>query len=245
MVVAWVSERAVGQLRPGAVGHARLVTGEVVDGTVRYVSRVAEPKTRTYRIELEIPNPDYAIPAGMTTGLTLPLESVASHFISPSLLSLDEDGALGVKVVDSGGRRALRPGHDRRVGGGRSEGRGPAAGSDADHGRPRLRVPGRDRDPGPRGRVGRRRLVVISLINAALGRPRTVLLLLILILVTGSVAYVTIPKESDPDINIPLIYVSMKHDGISPGDAERPVAAPHGERAARHRERQGNTRVRL
>ena len=83
-------------------GHARLVTGEVVDGTVRYVSRVAEPKTRTYRIELEIPNPDYAIPAGMTTGLTLPLESVASHFISPSLLSLDEDGALGVKIVDSG-----------------------------------------------------------------------------------------------------------------------------------------------
>ncbi len=102
VVVAWVSERAVGQLRPGAVGHARLVTGEVVDGTVRYVSRVAEPKTRTYRIELEIPNPDYAIPAGMTTGLTLPLESVASHFISPSLLSLDEDGALGVKIVDSG-----------------------------------------------------------------------------------------------------------------------------------------------
>jgi multidrug efflux pump len=65
-----------------------------------------------------------------------------------------------------------------------------------------------------------------SLIEAALERSRTVLLTLALVLIAGSVAYVTIPKESDPDVNIPIIYVSMTHEGISPEDAERLLVRP-------------------
>ncbi len=60
-----------------------------------------------------------------------------------------------------------------------------------------------------------------GIINAAFSRPRTMLSLLVLILIAGTVSYITIPKESDPDINIPIIYVSMSHEGISPDDAER------------------------
>ena len=67
---------------------------------------------------------------------------------------------------------------------------------------------------------------MIGIIQAAFSRPRTVLLLLVLILISGTVAYVTIPKESDPDIDIPIIYVSMTHEGISPGDAERLLIRP-------------------
>jgi len=67
---------------------------------------------------------------------------------------------------------------------------------------------------------------VIGIIKAAFSRPRTVLLLLALILVSGTVAYINIPKESDPDIDIPIIYVSMNHEGISPGDAERLLIRP-------------------
>jgi len=67
---------------------------------------------------------------------------------------------------------------------------------------------------------------MITLIVAALSRPRTVLLLLALVLIAGTVSYVTIPKESDPDIDIPIIYVSMSHEGISPGDAERLLIRP-------------------
>ena len=66
---------------------------------------------------------------------------------------------------------------------------------------------------------------MIGIIKGAFSRPRTVLLLLVLILISGTVAYVTIPKESDPDIDIPIIYVSMHHDGISPEDAERLIRA--------------------
>ncbi len=64
------------------------------------------------------------------------------------------------------------------------------------------------------------------LIHAALDRSRTVLATLVLILIAGAYAYVTIPKESNPDINIPIIYVSMTLDGISPEDAERLLVRP-------------------
>ena len=63
-------------------------------------------------------------------------------------------------------------------------------------------------------------------IDAAVSRARPVLLVLTLVLVAGSIAYVTIPKESDPDIAIPIIYVLIPHDGISPEDAERLLVRP-------------------
>ena len=65
-----------------------------------------------------------------------------------------------------------------------------------------------------------------ALIDAALGHARTVILTLVLILVAGTVAYVEIPKEAEPDINIPIIYVSISHEGISPEDAERLLIRP-------------------
>ncbi len=65
-----------------------------------------------------------------------------------------------------------------------------------------------------------------NLINAAFARSRTVLALLVLILISGTISYVTIPKESEPDVAIPIIYVSMSHEGISPEDAERLLVRP-------------------
>lgn len=63
-------------------------------------------------------------------------------------------------------------------------------------------------------------------IDAALHRSRTVLLTLFFLLLAGAVAYVQIPKEANPDIDIPLIYVSMSLDGVSPEDAERLMVRP-------------------
>ncbi len=65
-----------------------------------------------------------------------------------------------------------------------------------------------------------------AIIDAAIGRSRTVIASLLLILVAGSYAYVTVPKEADPDIQIPVLYVNMSHEGISPGDAERLLIRP-------------------
>jgi len=65
-----------------------------------------------------------------------------------------------------------------------------------------------------------------ALIDLAFARARTVLLVLLFILAAGGGAYQSIPKESEPDIAVPIIYVSMAHDGISPEDAERLLVRP-------------------
>jgi multidrug efflux pump len=65
-----------------------------------------------------------------------------------------------------------------------------------------------------------------AMIDAAVQHSRSVLSILALVLIAGLGSYLNIPKESKPDINIPIIYVSMSHDGISPEDAERLLVRP-------------------
>ncbi len=65
-----------------------------------------------------------------------------------------------------------------------------------------------------------------SLIDAALGRSRMVLLALALILVAGAMTYANIPKESNPDVAFPYVYASVLHEGISPEDSERLIVRP-------------------
>jgi multidrug efflux pump len=65
-----------------------------------------------------------------------------------------------------------------------------------------------------------------ALIDAAFTRTRTVALAFVMIIIMGAVAYVSIPKESEPDISIPIIYVSMTYEGISPEDSERLLVRP-------------------
>lgn len=67
---------------------------------------------------------------------------------------------------------------------------------------------------------------MISLVDAAISRSRTIIATLVLILVSGFYAYLNVPKEAEPDINIPIIYVSLSLDGISPEDAERLLLKP-------------------
>ena len=66
----------------------------------------------------------------------------------------------------------------------------------------------------------------MQIIDAAMARSRTVVLGLISVLIAGVIMYVTIPKEAEPDIEIPIIYVYIEHAGISPEDAERLLVRP-------------------
>ena len=65
-----------------------------------------------------------------------------------------------------------------------------------------------------------------TIIDGALNKTRTVLSIFILLLIAGWMTYQSIPKEANPDVNIPFIYVSIVHDGISPEDAERLLIRP-------------------
>ncbi len=65
-----------------------------------------------------------------------------------------------------------------------------------------------------------------ALLESCLNRGRTVLLVLALVLITGSISYLTIPKEASPDITVPFVYVNLHYEGISPEDAERLLVRP-------------------
>ena len=65
-----------------------------------------------------------------------------------------------------------------------------------------------------------------TLIDAAFSRSRVVVIALVMILSLGAVAYTAIPKEANPEVPLPLVYVSTSLDGISPTDAERLLIEP-------------------
>lgn len=94
-----VSERAVSRVEVGRPADLRLVSGRTVSGRVSYVSRAADAKTRTYRIEIEAANPDVTIAAGLTAEIVLGSEPVPAVRLPRSVLSLADDGTIGVRVV--------------------------------------------------------------------------------------------------------------------------------------------------
>jgi multidrug efflux system membrane fusion protein len=103
LVVAQVSEREVDKLRLGGPGTATLVNGVVIEGHISYISAVAEPATRTFTVELEVANTEGRIMEGLTSQVRLPVGTVNAHFVSRSLLTLADDGMVGVKAVDDKG----------------------------------------------------------------------------------------------------------------------------------------------
>jgi len=109
LIVGFVSEREIGQIDIGTLATAELVTGRQVEGVVRYVSKISEETTRTFRVEVEVPNPGREIYEGLTAEIRLPLEEVLTHQITPALLSLADDGTIGVKAVDEDDKVVFYP----------------------------------------------------------------------------------------------------------------------------------------
>lgn len=66
----------------------------------------------------------------------------------------------------------------------------------------------------------------MKLVEAAIRNARLTISLLLFLMVVGTMAYINIPKEAEPDIQIPIIYVSLGYDGISPEDSERLLLRP-------------------
>lgn len=103
IVSANVSEFDAGYVITGQTAQARLATGETVRGKIRYVAPVADEATRTFEVELEIDNSDGQLRAGGTAELRIPAERVLAHRVSPSLLTLDDAGNVGLKIINDSG----------------------------------------------------------------------------------------------------------------------------------------------
>ena len=68
--------------------------------------------------------------------------------------------------------------------------------------------------------------MIRSLIGGAIARTRTMMSVLIVIMFAGVVSYSSIPIEMDPDVEVPMIWVMIPHEGISPEDSERLIVRP-------------------
>lgn len=109
LFVGSVTERSVARLRPGLPAVARSLGGDEVRGTLRYIAPSADPATRTYRIEVEAANPGYRIREGVTADIAIEMDTRMAHFVTPALLSLADDGTIGLKTVDGENRVRFRP----------------------------------------------------------------------------------------------------------------------------------------
>lgn len=103
IVSANLSEFDAKYVAVGDTAEAVLATGERVSGTIRYVAPVADEATRTFEVELIVDNRDGALRAGGTAELLIPAERVYAHQVSPSLLTLDDAGNVGLKIINADG----------------------------------------------------------------------------------------------------------------------------------------------
>lgn len=101
-LVGFVPETEVNRIEMGARAGARLASGRDIIGQVTFLSRSADEATRTFRVEIEVPNADLAIRDGQTVEIIVASEGEAAHLIPASALTLNDDGVLGVRIVENG-----------------------------------------------------------------------------------------------------------------------------------------------
>lgn len=106
-LVGFVPEVDVERVATGAMAGGRLVSGREIAGEVTFMSRSADERTRTFRVEVEVPNPDLAIRDGQTAEIVIAARGTSAHLLPASALTLDDDGRLGVRLVERGGEGPL------------------------------------------------------------------------------------------------------------------------------------------
>lgn len=101
-VVGFVPETEVDRVAVGARAGARLVTGRDLTGEVTFLSRSADPVTRTFRVEITVSNPDLSVRDGQTAEILIEAEGEMAHLLPQSALTLNDAGTLGVRVAREG-----------------------------------------------------------------------------------------------------------------------------------------------
>lgn len=95
-----IPQHDIANVVAGGSAQIMFATGETRDGKVSFVAPRADIRTRTFRVEVEVANPDGKIPSGISVEARIPTGSVMAQFVSPAALSLNDKGVLGIKAVD-------------------------------------------------------------------------------------------------------------------------------------------------
>ncbi|MDP2087412.1 MAG: efflux RND transporter periplasmic adaptor subunit [Gemmobacter sp.] len=108
-LVGFAAEADVGRIEVGALAGGRLADGTELAGRVTFLARSADPMTRTFRVEVTVPNADLGIRDGQTADMLIGTEGVKAHLIPASVLTLDDAGRVGVRLADDDDRARFVP----------------------------------------------------------------------------------------------------------------------------------------
>jgi multidrug efflux system membrane fusion protein len=100
LVVAHVTEEEVENLQPGSMVSGSTRMGREIAGQLSFIGKQSDPVTRTYPVEITVANGDYSLRSGLTVNVRAALDQVQAHRISPSLLTLSDDGHMGIRSLD-------------------------------------------------------------------------------------------------------------------------------------------------
>jgi len=101
LVTGRIPQQHIASISVGQSANAILVGGETITGKVSYLASMADTTTRSFHIEVLIEFPPEGTPTGTSAQINIPVETLMAHRVSPAVLALSDDGALGVKAVDS------------------------------------------------------------------------------------------------------------------------------------------------
>ena len=99
-LVGFLPETELFRVNLGASVRAQLTSGQEIEGNVTFLSRSADSKTRTFRVEVNVPNDGLEIRDGQTVELAIGSDGKKAHLLPQSALTLNDDGLLGVRFVD-------------------------------------------------------------------------------------------------------------------------------------------------
>ena len=99
MLVGRLSETNVTAMVVGNEAIGTLGTGEELAGEIAFVGRQSDASTRTYQLEIAVPNPDYEIRSGLTAQIRVPVGEVQAHLVSPALFALNTAGDIGIRTL--------------------------------------------------------------------------------------------------------------------------------------------------
>ena len=108
-IVGFLTEKQIGQVQEGNAISASLLNDQIVDGKVTFIAAAADQDTRTFEMEMTVPNPNNKIKEGLTAKIMVPFTQDQAYKISPSVLSLDEEGRIGVKILNNQDQVLFKP----------------------------------------------------------------------------------------------------------------------------------------
>ena len=104
LIVADIAEKDIAQVQLGSEARAKLISGRYISGEVTFIASSADKNTRTFRVEISVDNEDRTIRDGVSAEIYIKGKEEAAHKISPAILSLDDQGKLGVRTVTADNR---------------------------------------------------------------------------------------------------------------------------------------------